>query len=84
MKTLTRDPRQLGNAIRRARKLRGWSQGVLAERTALRQATISLIEAGKPSARIETVLAILSALDLELQVAPRAKGSSERLVELLQ
>jgi HTH-type transcriptional regulator/antitoxin HipB len=41
----------------------------------LRQETISLIETGNPSARIETLLAVLAALNLEFQIAPRSQGA---------
>jgi HTH-type transcriptional regulator/antitoxin HipB len=74
MNSLGRDPKQIGNAIRRARKAQGLSQKDLGARAALRQETISLIETGNPSVRIETLLAILSALDLEFQIAPRTKA----------
>lgn len=74
MNDLARDPRQIGNIIRRARKKHALSQTELGHRAGLRQETISLVESGNPSARIETLLAILGALDLEFQVAPRSKG----------
>lgn len=79
MNDLVRDPRQLGNVIRRTRKRRGWTQSMLAEKAALRQETISLVETGSPTARLETLLSILAALDLEFQIAPRSKGSSENI-----
>jgi HTH-type transcriptional regulator/antitoxin HipB len=69
---LARDPKQIGNIIRRARKKQAFSQKELGERTGLRQETISLIENGNPAARIETVLNVLGALDLEFQIAPRS------------
>ena len=74
MVDLARNPKQIGNAVRRARKLRGWSQKVLGEKSGLRQETISLIETGNPAAKIETLLTIFTALDLEIQIAPRSKG----------
>ncbi|MBL8567944.1 MAG: helix-turn-helix domain-containing protein [Phreatobacter sp.] len=76
MVTLARTPQQLGNAIRRARKQLALNQAELGQRSGLRQATVSLIEAGHPAARLDTVLALLAALDLELRVAPRTKQSS--------
>jgi len=79
MNDLVRDPRQLGNVIRRARKKRGWTQGMLAEKAALRQETISLVETGSSTTRLQTLLSILAALDLEFQVAPRSKSSSETI-----
>ena len=69
-----RDPKQIGNLIRRARKRLAWSQKTLGDKTGLRQETISLLENGNPAAKIETILAVISVLDLELQIAPRSKG----------
>lgn len=74
MNELARDPKQIGNLIRRARKQRALSQKALGDRAGLRQETISLIENGNPAARIETLLSVLAALDLEFQVAARSKG----------
>jgi len=74
MNDLARDPKQIGNLIRRARKRRAWSQKAVGDRAGLRQETISLIENGNPAARIETLLAVLAVLDLEFRIAPRSKG----------
>lgn len=82
MNDLARTPSQIGNHVRRSRKKRGWSQGELGAKVGLRQATISLIETGNPAARLETILAVLAALDLELRVAPRLKGQASDIEEL--
>jgi len=74
MNDLARDPKQIGNLIRRARKRQALSQRALGEKAGLRQETISLIENGNPAARIETLLAVLAVLDLEFQIGPRSKG----------
>src|SRR6266700_8134627 len=74
MNDLARDPKQIGNLIRRARKKRALSQKALGDKAGLRQETISLIENGNPAARIETLLTVLAVLDLEFQIAPRSKG----------
>ncbi|HOO51896.1 MAG TPA: helix-turn-helix domain-containing protein [Alphaproteobacteria bacterium] len=71
MVDLARSPEQIGNTIRRARKKMGMTQSELSERTGLRQATISQIEKGHPAAKMETILSILSALNLEFQIGPR-------------
>ena len=76
-----RDPKQIGSLIRRARKQLTLSQQQLSAKTGLRQETISLIETGNPATRIETLLAVLSALDLELQIAPRSKDWSEDVLK---
>jgi HTH-type transcriptional regulator/antitoxin HipB len=73
---LARSPKQIGNIIRRARKHRGWNQTQLADRAGLRQETISLIETGHPAAKLDTLLDILTALDLEFQVAPRSRTNA--------
>ena len=70
---LVRTPRQLGNLIRRTRKKLRWSQTTLGEKAGFRQETISQIENGNPATKIETILDILAALDLEFLGAPRTK-----------
>ena len=82
MGDLARNPRQIGNLIRRARKKQGFSQTQLGQRAGLRQETISLIETGNPAATMETILSVLAALDLEFQVAPRSKGRAAAIEEI--
>lgn len=74
MNGLARDPKQLGNLIQRARKAKGLTQSDLGTKAGLRQETVSLIENGASSAKIDTVLSVLSALDLELRIAPRTSS----------
>ena len=74
MSDLARDPTQIGNLIRRARKRQGLSQQALGNKVGLRQETVSLLENGNPATRLETLLAVLAALDLELKIAVRSKG----------
>ena len=71
MPELARSPEQLGNSIRRARKKLGMNQSELGKKSGLRQETISIIENGNAAAKLETILAVLSALDLELQISRR-------------
>lgn len=71
---LARNPKQVGNLIRRVRKQRGWSQTQLGERAGLRQETVSLIESGNPATRLDTILALVAALDLEFRIGSRSKG----------
>lgn len=82
MSDLARNPKQIGNLIRRARKQRGLSQTQLGEKTGLRQATISLIETGNPAATLETILTVLSVLDLEFRISPRSKGSAADIEDI--
>lgn len=74
MSDLARSLQQIGNAIRRARKQRRLSQRELGAMARLRQETISLIENGQTDTSVETLLVILAALDLELQIVPRSKS----------
>jgi len=75
MHDLARTPKQIGTTIRRNRKRLGLSQRELGDRVGLRQETISLIETGNPASRLDTMLAVLAALDLEFQVAARSRDS---------
>jgi HTH-type transcriptional regulator/antitoxin HipB len=80
---LARTPEQIGSAIRRARKQRGLNQAALGERAGLRQPAVSFIETGNPAARVDSILALLGALDLEFQITPRSKGGTLDLEDLL-
>ena len=82
MMDLARDPKQIGNLIRRIRKKQELSQTQLGEKTGLRQETISLIETGNPSATMETILSVLAALDLEFRIVPRSKGRDTDIEEI--
>ena len=70
---LARSPSQIGSILRNARKRKGLTQTQLADLTALRQETISMIENGHPPT-IQTILTVLAALDLELRIVPRSRG----------
>ena len=73
MNDLARDPRQIGNIIRRTRKAKMLSQSELGRKVGLRQSTISMIETGNPAVTLETLLSVLAALELEFQIASRSK-----------
>ncbi len=75
MHELARTPKQIGTTIRRNRKRLGMSQSELGDRVGLRQETISLIETGNPATRLDTMLSVLAALELEFQIATRSRGS---------
>jgi HTH-type transcriptional regulator/antitoxin HipB len=70
---LARTAKQLGAVIQRQRRVMNITQTQLGERAGLRQATISQIERGE-NARLESLLAVLAALDLELTVRPRSRA----------
>ncbi|MBW8907460.1 MAG: helix-turn-helix transcriptional regulator [Mesorhizobium sp.] len=72
---IARNEKQLGAVLRRARKQADLTQAELGDRTHLRQGTLSRLEAGEPAIQLRTLMAALSALDLELVVRPRAKAA---------
>lgn len=74
MESIARTPVQLGNCIRQRRRELGLTQEKLADKIGVRQRTVSDLEA-TAAARIDTLLRALGALDLELVVRPRTKGS---------
>jgi hypothetical protein len=45
-----------------------------AELASLRQATISVIERGEQVAKLDSILAVLAALDLKFRIGERSKG----------
>lgn len=79
MTDLARTPKQIGNLVRRARRKRGLSQTELGAKAGFRQETISLIETGNPATRLETILAVLAALDLEVRIVPRSRGGGAEI-----
>ena len=82
MSDLARTPKQIGTLIQRARKKRDWTQQQLAERAGLRQETISTIESGEKPAKLDTILAVLAALDLEFRIGARSKGDASDIEKI--
>jgi HTH-type transcriptional regulator/antitoxin HipB len=78
---IARTPLQLGNYIRERRRELGMTQESLAAKIGVRQRTVSDIETSA-AARLDTVLRTLAALDLELVIRPRTKGSPQDIERL--
>jgi HTH-type transcriptional regulator / antitoxin HipB len=81
MLPIFRTPKQLGTELRRRRKAKGLTQGELGLKINKRQATVSTLES-EGSATLETLFAVISALDLELAVQPRSKGTRAKLEDV--
>jgi HTH-type transcriptional regulator/antitoxin HipB len=79
---IARTPKQVGDAVRRRRRSQGLKQKDLGDKTKLRQATISGLEAGEPGTKLRTLFDVITALDLELVIRPRTKASNEKIEEL--
>ena len=75
METIARTPLQLGNSIRERRRKLRLTQEQLAAKVGVRHRTISDLE-NAGAARIDTLLRTTAALDLELLIRPRTKGSA--------
>ncbi len=75
MTRLARNLRQIGQTIRETRKQKGLSQQELGKLAGFQQETISRIETGKSSMKLQTILVILAVLDLEFRISPRTQVS---------
>src|SRR6195256_467723 len=67
-----RTTRDLGAAIKQARKARGVSQAALAREVGVHQPKVSAVERGAPGVRVGLVLQILHALNLTVTLALKA------------
>ena len=74
---------ELGEAITKARRQRGWTQGVLAEKSALSRATVNQLENGKiADLGVRKLMGLLSILGLTLTLtAPNALPTLDDLLK---
>lgn len=82
MVEIVRSPKSLGVALRRRRRELGLTQRELAARAGLRQGTISQVENGLETMKLRTVMDLLRALELEIAIQPRSKGSHDEIADL--
>lgn len=66
-----RNNKEFGEIVRIARQKQKLRQVDLARKASVRQALISEIENGAVSTKLDTVIKILAALDMDLSVIPR-------------
>jgi HTH-type transcriptional regulator / antitoxin HipB len=83
MNQLVRSPKVLGNILQNARKKQGFSQTAFGEHINMHQSAVSMIEKGHSALKLDNLLSILAALDLDIVVVPRAKGSIEDFADML-
>ncbi len=74
MGKIIRNNKDLGAAIRLARKTRNLRQVDVAQTASVRQALVSELENGATTAKLDTVTRVLAALDLDLSIVPRRKN----------
>jgi len=82
MAELIRSQKQLGVALRRFRRARGLTQAALAKRAGVRQGTVSHVETGLETVKLTTVMNLLRALDLEIVIQQRTKGSHSDIEDI--
>jgi len=71
MDKVIRSNKDLGAALRLARKARDLRQIDVARQASVRQALVSDIENGATTAKLDTILRILAALNLDLSIVQR-------------
>lgn len=74
MANIIRSNRDLGAAIRLARKKLDLRQVDVAQKASVRQALVSDLENGVTTAKLDTVMRVLAALDLDLSIISRRKA----------
>ena len=70
-------PESLGFALREERKKKGLNQTELGISLGIDQTTVSKVEQGKPGTRLDTLLRLFSALDLEFVLQPKNLSPSK-------
>ncbi len=71
MEQLVYSTKSLGNAIKRQRKEKKFTQQEAGRDFNLDQTTVSSIEQGAQGTRLETLFRMLAALDLEMIIRPK-------------
>ena len=74
MGKIVRNNKDLGEAIRQARKKMDLRQVDVAQKASVRQALVSDLENGATTAKLDTVIKVLAALDMDLSIVPRRKA----------
>lgn len=72
MSTAVRTSGQLSPILKRLRKEKGWSQQDLGNKVGLSQERISVIENHPEKVSLDSLLTVLMALDVEMQIASRS------------
>ena len=74
MGKVIRNNKDLGEAIRLARKTKDFRQVDVAQKASVRQALVSELENGTTTAKLDTVIRVLAALDMDLSIVPRRQA----------
>jgi HTH-type transcriptional regulator/antitoxin HipB len=71
-------PTDIARIFKLHRKQRGISQAKIAEHTTIRQEMVSKFENRPENIRLQALLELMSALNLEVYIAPKPKRNSRR------
>lgn len=82
MDQIARTPKDIGNALRNARKAQKLTQAELATRSGLWQRTISTVETSASGTKLDTIFDLLAVLDLEIHIVPRSKSRPTDLEDI--
>ena len=74
MDRAVRNNKELGETIRLVRKNKRMRQVDVAKKASVRQALVSELENGATSAKIDTIIKILAALEMDLAIVSRRKA----------
>jgi HTH-type transcriptional regulator/antitoxin HipB len=74
MGKVIRSNKELGAVLRMARKAKNLRQVDVAQKASVRQALVSDLENGATMARLDTVIKVLAALDMDVSIIPRRKA----------
>jgi len=79
-----RSAEDLGHGLRQARLNRGFTQTLLATKVGSHQRLVSRLETGGFSKTIDMLFRLLSELDLEIEIKPRQKTSSQDIADIFK
>ncbi len=74
MGKIIRNNQDLGEAMRLARRNQGLRQVDVAQKASVRQALVSDLENGTTTAKLNTVIRVLAALNMDLSIVPRRQA----------
>ncbi len=80
MGKIIRNNKDLGEAIRQARKNMDLRQVDVAHKASVRQALVSELENGATTAKLDTVIRVLAALNMDLSIILRKKAEFDPTV----
>lgn len=82
MQKIARSAQDLGHILRQYRRKSEMSQTDLAQRTQTHQRLISRLETGNKGRTLDVIFDVMRALDLEIEIRPRRKGTAQDIEDI--